>query len=961
MKRVIKHKHILALFLVAILAQVNVCAETIVRKVNVVYIGNSITAATYLVTTPPKAAAEYLMDEGYLVKYSNCGMSGYTTVNFLPPGGTFNTVAKAGEVFYKEKDALLVFSIKLGTNDSAIEGTTGAPVSPDNYKKNLKTIADSLYRRFPGCKIVLNRPTWYSPNTHNSAKYLQEGLDRLQTYFPQITALANENPGYIYEGDKDAYAFFEANYLQYFNAQEGNAGTFYLHPNQDGANILGEFWAKALKKLLIQWGYDLDAGRKKVLCVGNSITNNALLNNEDRYPIILQSILGEGYNVKNYGIGNRTMLQKGDYPYIKEQRFTEGLNWNPDIVIIKLGTNDMKNSNWAYKADFVNNYVSFVDSFKLKNPQSEIFICIPTPLFPGNIISVNDSRLVDEMIPMINEVASRTGAKIIDLHSALLNVSYCTYDNLHPNKKGTNIMARVVAKSVYPDCVIPPLSPTLFIQAESANFLADTGHGSATISTGVPASNKDNEDGSGSVIQNVWDGNFAVYNNIDFGSEGFNYLTFRKNIPRGSRIEVWIDRTINTTTKTATEGSLIGVFEVQAQINTDQAANTATPTVWKTLETPLSTTLNGIHNLCLVFRAGSSSKSTQELGMLNWFEFSKNTVKPESIYVASDKITLNIGKSYKVTPAVLPLSASMAVSFEVVERQSVVSVNAGGEIHALGVGAAKVLVKSDEDSVINKLIDVTVGNYELASQTNHIEAETAGYLIDTYHWGGASNVIKAGDLNKGTGETGLINLWHTDVAVFKNVDFGQGATQQIKICRNFPRESFVEIWIDRTVDKSMTPAGVSGGVFVKSLFIGGTDGWTVWKTLSFDMPEIIGVHDLYFTFYSAEATKPNQQHGYIDWFEVNRAVISETSSVDNELDFKIEVYPNPVSDYLNVGFADSKIKKLKIFSGSGKVVYVNRSVNELLTKINVKSYTQGTYFAKIETDRGNKVIKFIKN
>ena len=784
MKKTNIQKHILAFVFMVLITGMYANAETIIRKVNIVYIGNSITAATYLETTPPKAAAEYLMDEGYLVKYSNCGISGYTTVNFLPPGGTFNIVARAGEIFYKEKDALLVFSIKLGTNDSAIEGTTGAPVSPDNYKKNLKTIADSLYRRFPGCKIVLNRPTWYSPNTYNSAKYLQEGLDRLQTYFPQITALANENPDYIYEGDKDAYSFFETNYLKYFNAQEGNAGTFYLHPNQNGATKLGEFWAKALKKLLIQWGYDLDAGRKKVLCIGNSITNNALLNNEDRYPTILQSILGEGYNVKNFGIGNRTMLQKGDYPYIKEQRFTEGLNWNPDIVIIKLGTNDLKNNNWAFKADFVNDYISFVDSFKLKNPQSEIFICYPTPLFPGNIIGVSDSRLVDEMIPMINEVASRTSAKIIDLHKALLNVSYCTYDNLHPNKKGTNIMAREVAKSICPDCIIPPLSPTLFVQAESANFLADTGHGTTAITTGVPTSNKDTDDGNGSVIQNVWDGNFAVYNNIDFGNEGFNYLTFRKNIPRGSRIEVWIDRTINTTAKTATGGSLIGVFEVQAQINTDQAANTATPTVWKTLETPLSTTLTGIHNLCLAFRAGSSSKSTQELGMLNWFEFSRNAVKPESISVPSDRITLNVGKSYKVTPAVLPLSASMAVSFEVTEGQSIVNVNAGGEIRALAVGTAKVLVKSDEDSTINKLIDVTVGNYELVSQTNHIEAETAGYLVDTYHWGGSSNIIKTGDLNKGTGELGLINLWHTDVAVFKNVDFAQGATQQIKIENN---------------------------------------------------------------------------------------------------------------------------------------------------------------------------------
>lgn len=959
MKKSIMYKCIIALvFIITTIEIYGKTNDAVIRKVNIVYVGNSITAATYLETTPPRAAAEYLMDEGYLVKYTNCGISGYTTVNFLPPGGTFNIVARAGEVFYKEKDAFLVFSIKLGTNDSAIEGPTGAPVSPENYKKNLKTIADSLYRRFPGCKIVLNRPTWYSPNTYNSAKYLQEGLDRLQTYFPQIEALAKENPDYIFEGDKDAYSFFETNYLKYLNPQSGNAGTFYLHPNQDGASKLGEFWAKALKKLLIQWGCDLDAGRKRVLCIGNSITNNWALNNEDRYPTILQSIIGEGYNVKNFGIGNRTMLKKGDYPYINEPRFSEGLKWNPDIVIIKLGTNDLKDNNWNYKADFVNDYVSFVDSFKLKTPQAEIFICYPTPLVAGNAIT-NDSRLTGELIPLINEVASRTGVKIIDLHTPLFEVPYCTYDKIHPNKKGTNIMARVVTKSICPDCVIPPISPTLFVQAESADFIGDTGHVTTAIGTGSPSTNKDTDDSSGSVIQNVWDGNFVVYNNIDFGNEGFNTVSFRKNIPRGSRIEVWIDRTINSTTKTATGGSLIGVFEVQAQINTDQAANTATPTVWKTLETPLNTTLTGVHNVCLVFRAGSSSKSTQELGMLNWFEFSKNTVKPESISVPSDKIKLKVGKTYKVTPAVLPLSASNALNWKVTEGQSVVNVNAGGEISALAVGTAKVVVKSDEDSLIQKEIDVTVDNYETSLQTYRIEAETAGYLVDTYHWGGNSNIIKTGVVNTTTGDNGLMSIWHGNVAVYKNIDFGQGETQQIKMSRNLPRESFVEIWIDRAIDKLTTPAGVAGGVFIKSLFTGGSDGWSVWKTFTFDLPEITGVHDLFLIFYCAEATKPNQQHGYIDWLEMNRAVITGITSVPEVSNLKIDLYPNPVTDYLNIGFING-IKRIKIIDGSGKIVCQNSSINTASTQLCVRSYNSGTYLAKVETDNGEKIIKFIK-
>ena len=47
----------------------------------------------------------------------------------------------------------------------------------------------------------------------------------------------------------------------------------------------------------------------KIACVGNSITENWALDQNDKYPSILQRLLGDGYTVRNYGIGGRTMLK----------------------------------------------------------------------------------------------------------------------------------------------------------------------------------------------------------------------------------------------------------------------------------------------------------------------------------------------------------------------------------------------------------------------------------------------------------------------------------------------------------------------------------------------------------------------------------------------------------------------------------------------------------------------------
>jgi len=219
------------------------------KPVHIVFIGNSITKASYTKETPPISAAKYLEEKyHYKVEFANCGVSGKTTVNFLPEmKDLFPRVIKAADVLYDD-NSLLVFSIKLGTNDSAIKGPKGAPVSPEDYRKNMQSIINELISRYPNCKIIVHRPIWYSPNTYNNSAYLEEGLNRLQSYIPEIKKLVKDNKGFVFEGDTKAFNFFRKNYKEYFRPEEGKHGTFYLHPNTEGSIKLGEFWAKSIHK-----------------------------------------------------------------------------------------------------------------------------------------------------------------------------------------------------------------------------------------------------------------------------------------------------------------------------------------------------------------------------------------------------------------------------------------------------------------------------------------------------------------------------------------------------------------------------------------------------------------------------------------------------------------------------------------------------------------------------------------
>ena len=81
----------------------------------------------------------------------------------------------------------------------------------------------------------------------------------------------------------------------------------------------------------------------KVACLGNSITYGSGIedNIKDAWPPQLGRMLGEGYEVRNFGYSGRTLLQKGNHPYMQTQLFYDAIGWNPDIVIIMLGMGDL--------------------------------------------------------------------------------------------------------------------------------------------------------------------------------------------------------------------------------------------------------------------------------------------------------------------------------------------------------------------------------------------------------------------------------------------------------------------------------------------------------------------------------------------------------------------------------------------------------------------------------------------
>lgn len=195
----------------------------------------------------------------------------------------------------------------------------------------------------------------------------------------------------------------------------------------------------------------------RVACVGDSITFGYGIKNRDHdsYPADLGRLLGAGWDVRNFGVNATTLLSKGDFPYIKQKTYHEALAFKPDVVIIMLGTNDSKHrgdgsldaenavDNWQYKADFVPDYEALIAKFREANPKVKVYVCLPTPCFPGRW-GINDKTIHHEVIPFVRKVARQTHAKIIDLYAAFSGKKELFPDTVHPNAAGARLMAATI-------------------------------------------------------------------------------------------------------------------------------------------------------------------------------------------------------------------------------------------------------------------------------------------------------------------------------------------------------------------------------------------------------------------------------------------------------------------------------------------------------------------------------------
>lgn len=243
------------------------------------------------------------------------------------------------------------------------------------------------------------------------------------------------------------------NGIAYYSAmrQAGNECTLHVFP--DGGHGFGfANWFKHREQMLedlSSWLQNLKAPRQdaiRVACIGNSITRGSCIDmaSEFGYPAQLQELLGDDYHVRNFGMPGYTMLNRGDYPYMNTECWQMAQDFLPNVVIIKLGTNDVRPSNWVFNKEYAEDMQLMIDRLRSLSSKPRILLATPIPIYTDKG-GMSDTLLTNQLIPILNEVAQRNHLEVIDLHSVVNDQKMMTGDRIHPNPTGASTIAKAVA------------------------------------------------------------------------------------------------------------------------------------------------------------------------------------------------------------------------------------------------------------------------------------------------------------------------------------------------------------------------------------------------------------------------------------------------------------------------------------------------------------------------------------
>lgn len=192
----------------------------------------------------------------------------------------------------------------------------------------------------------------------------------------------------------------------------------------------------------------------RIACLGDSNTFGAGVGgpNRDtlRWSYLLEQKLATtipNIKVHNYGISGRTLLSKGDLPYIQTREYKDAIDTKATVAIIALGTNDAKPQNRKFMDEFKQDYTDIIKALRSVNPKIKIYCAIPLPSW-GGPNAIDGETVAKTIIPLVKQIAKDNKCETIDFYNPFKDKPTLLPDKIHPNAEGQILMAETVLRAI---------------------------------------------------------------------------------------------------------------------------------------------------------------------------------------------------------------------------------------------------------------------------------------------------------------------------------------------------------------------------------------------------------------------------------------------------------------------------------------------------------------------------------
>ncbi|MBR3810864.1 MAG: hypothetical protein IKJ16_00850 [Agathobacter sp.] len=202
-------------------------------------------------------------------------------------------------------------------------------------------------------------------------------------------------------------------------------------------------------------------GQIKVACIGDGITYGHGISDwkKNNYPALLQELLGEEYHVANFGSSGACVNPDGDQPYVNREVYQDALDYDADIIVFMMGTNDAKLENLTDEESFLEDYNALLGSLMEGKKEPKVYVGLCPEAFytedadeSTGVASYNiQPAVVDEIVDAISLHATTSDFPIgvIDIHSLTeAHPEWFEADGIHPNNDGAKAIAESIANMI---------------------------------------------------------------------------------------------------------------------------------------------------------------------------------------------------------------------------------------------------------------------------------------------------------------------------------------------------------------------------------------------------------------------------------------------------------------------------------------------------------------------------------